>query len=563
MTKLIGYDDLRDYQKECVETLNRIRSGNHLVQMATGLGKTVVFSNIDRPGRTLILAHREELINQPVKYFDEPVGFEQSTRRSNGERIVCASVQSLVRRLDRFSPDDFDMIITDEAHHAVAPSYQKIYEYFNPRVHFGFTATPNRGDKQGLGKVFQDIVFERDIRWGIANNYLTDIRCLRIDIGFDISKVKRNRDDYNLHDLAAAVDIEDQNEAVAEAYYEHHVGQTLIFATTVQHAENIASLIDGAVVVSADTPNREEIIQAFTERKIPCIVNCMVFTEGTDMPLIETVIIARPTKNASLYAQMVGRGWRLHPDKKYLTLIDCVGVSEKNDICTAPSLFGIELTPKQYKEIGENSDGIMLTRIEPEIAKHYAWRITAREIDIFEKTWGVKTYDVNWTKMPSGDFVLSMGGAFNADKVKGEPPKVNLKITVKAPDLIGNTSVIFEARMRTAEGRVATKREETKVMPLQDAFSLVYVRLNNPNKIYKHFRNLWDKNKSLWRLGPASEKQIEMIKKLMVKYPDRVAGIEFNKLTKGEAGTIMDILLEKNSDYYTQNPLPTEGRTFL
>ena len=560
MTKLIGYDDLRDYQKECVDTLNRIQSGNHLVQMATGLGKTVVFSNINRPGKTLILAHREELIDQPVKYFDEPVGFEQSSRRSSGENIVCASVQSLVRRLDKFRPDEFDMIITDEAHHAVAPSYKKIYDYFNPRVHFGFTATPNRGDKQGLGEIYQDIVFERDIRWGIANNYLTDIRCLRIDIGFDISRIRRNRDDYNLHDLAAAVDITEQNEAVAEAYQKYHRGQTLIFATTVQHAENIASLIEGAVVVSADTPNRSEIIQAFTECKIPCIVNCMVFTEGTDMPLVETIIIARPTKNASLYAQMVGRGLRLYPGKQYLTLLDCVGNSEKNDICTAPSLFGIELTPRQAQTI-EREDGIMLTRIEPEIAKHYAWRVTAREIDLFEKHWGITTYNINWTKMPSGDFVCSMSGLINQGKVK-DPPYVSIKITVKAPDLTGHSKVVYEAYMRTPNN-ISHRTEETPMMPLQEAFYNAYVHLTT-RKIYDNFKNLWDKNRSLWKLQKASDKQIEMIKKLMAKYPGRVEGVEFDKLTKGEAGAIMDILLDKNTAYYSQGTdLNGVGRSYL
>ena len=102
---------------------------------------------------------------------------------SNGsEEIVIASVASLVRRLDRFSPDDFDMIITDEAHHAAAESYKKIYNYFHPRLHIGFTATPNRGDNVRLDDVFEDIIFERDLKWVIQNNYLSDINCLKADV---------------------------------------------------------------------------------------------------------------------------------------------------------------------------------------------------------------------------------------------------------------------------------------------------------------------------------------------------------------------------------------------
>lgn len=112
--------------------------------MATGLGKTATFANIKRKGRVLVLAHREELVTQPIKYYDCPIGVEMASRKSNNEPVIIASVQSLLHRLDKFKPDDFDMIITDEAHHAAAKSYKTIYNYFRPRLHLGFTATPNR-----------------------------------------------------------------------------------------------------------------------------------------------------------------------------------------------------------------------------------------------------------------------------------------------------------------------------------------------------------------------------------------------------------------------------------
>lgn len=159
--------ELRDYQKECVDTLNQLDGGSHLVAVATGLGKTVIFSQLERKGRVLILSHRDELVHQPQKYYDCSFRLEQAEEKSNGEEVVSASVQSIVRRLDRFSPDDFDMIITDEAHHAAAKSYRKIYDYFKPRLHIGFTATPNRGDKVRLDDVFEDIIFQRDLRWGM------------------------------------------------------------------------------------------------------------------------------------------------------------------------------------------------------------------------------------------------------------------------------------------------------------------------------------------------------------------------------------------------------------
>lgn len=136
--------ELRDYQKECLEIIDNLKPGSYLIQMATGCGKTATFTNIKRKGRVLVLAHREELIKQPVKYYDCPVGIEMSVCHSDGEEVIIASVQSLIHRLDKFKPDDFDMIIIDEAHHAAAKSYKKIINYFKPRLLLGFTATPNR-----------------------------------------------------------------------------------------------------------------------------------------------------------------------------------------------------------------------------------------------------------------------------------------------------------------------------------------------------------------------------------------------------------------------------------
>ena len=146
--------ELRPYQKECISTIEAQPPGAYLSQMATGLGKTVTFANLPRHGeRMLILSHREELVEQPRKYFDCSYGIERATQRSHGEEVVSASVQTMVRRLDRFEPEDFGLIICDEAHHAAARTYRDIFTYFRPEKLIGFTATPNRGDKVRLDNV--------------------------------------------------------------------------------------------------------------------------------------------------------------------------------------------------------------------------------------------------------------------------------------------------------------------------------------------------------------------------------------------------------------------------
>lgn len=270
---------LRDYQKEVLEIIDKLDSGSYLIQMATGLGKTATFTNIKRKGRVLVLAHREELVTQPIKYYDCPVGIEMANHKSNNEPAIIASVMSLTHRLDKFKSDEFDMIIIDEAHHAAANSYKKIINYFKPRLLLGFTATPNRGDKVRLDDVFEKIIYQKDLKWAIKNKYLTDINCIRVNIGYDLSNVARRMGDFATGELEKVMNTKSLNKAIKEAYLKYAKGQTLIFATSVEHAQDIEKEIEGAVAVTADTKNREELIKKFTNREIPVLVNCMIFTE--------------------------------------------------------------------------------------------------------------------------------------------------------------------------------------------------------------------------------------------------------------------------------------------
>ena len=509
---------LRDYQQECVNIINNTESGSYLVAVATGLGKTVIFSHIKRRGRMLILSHREELVWQPRKYFDCTFGVEQADNHSNGEEVVSASVQSLVRRLDSFSPDDFDIIITDEAHHAVADTYRRIYDYFKPRLHIGFTATPNRADNVKLGEIYSKILYERNLKWGIDHKYLTDVKCFTVDIGFDLSEVHKQCDDLNLAELSSAVDNPLQNQKVAAAYYEKAVGQTLIFATTVQHAYHIAELIDGAVVVTAETQNRAEIIERFTNREIPCLVNCMVFTEGTDMPLIETVIIARPTRNASLYTQMVGRGLRTHEGKDALNLIDCVGITGKLDICQAPDLFGIGEIPKDIPP--EKLQGKLLTEIEEMVTEELNkpvpppdWKINVQLIKLFADNGNYDTHNVNYVVLPNGDMTCSIG--------EGRIFRVT------AEDITGNSS----AYLKHDDIIVRT----VPTAPMQDILDEVHHILVCD---YQQAIYLWDiPHVMRWANVPASDKQKALIQRLARKKKRK--DIQVNDLSKYEASVLI------------------------
>ncbi len=518
--------ELRDYQKECVGILDAMERGSVLVVMATGLGKTVVFSSLKRRGRVLILSHREELVRQPIGYFNCPCGIEQGANVSHGEEVVSASVMSLAKRLDRFSPYEFDTIITDEAHHAAAPTYKKIYSHFKPRLHVGFTATPNRGDKVRLDDVFDAIIFERNLKWGIENGWLSDAYCLRVNASFDLRSVKRRGGDFVASDLDRAVNVSRANAEVGEVYRRYAKGQTLIFAASVDHAKNIAACIPGAAVVSADTPDRASIISDFTSRKIPCIVNCMVFTEGTDMPMIETVIIARPTQNPSLYAQMVGRGLRKAAGKDHLTVIDLVGVTDKLEICTAPTLMGLDVgdIPPYRQKLIEGRLSEMQALCERAADCPERWMLNVQAVRLFAKEQGVDIRRINWTKKSNGDLVYQF--------TSGD------RVGIKAINDLGKTRIMYYLFDENKDGFVYSESEE---MGLQQALDAAYAFF------FAHYRDeekLWNLAEYLtWENAPATEKQVSFIRSRLSE--EEFSHLKF-PLTKGEAAQILNALRLRN-----------------
>lgn len=390
-----------------------------------------------------------------------------------------------------------DGILVHNCHHSAARTYRRILDYFEPRLTLGFTATPNRGDKVRLNDVFQKIIFQRDLRWGIENGYLTDIYCIRVNIGFDLSAVHTRHGDYAPGELADAMD--GTADAIAEAYRDFARGATLIFAVNVAQAEEIAERIDGAVVVTGETKDRAAIIHAFTAGEIPCIVNCMVFTEGTDIPRVETVIVARPTQSEALYAQMVGRGLRLYPGKEKLTLIDCVGVTGKASLCTAPSLLGIDMAEVPARKRDEVQGALFDLPIKAVFASDCpeSWVKNVEIVQLWGKEQKYQLHDINFFKMPDGSLVVSLLN--------------NKKLEIPCPDSLGNVYGI----------------------PMQEALDTIYTKLESE---YSEQRYIWDlKIAKRWGKQPATENQLKIIRR-------RCKGFDVEGLTKGQASQILNRL---------------------
>jgi hypothetical protein len=501
---------LRPYQEECLAAVAERGTGRWLVQMATGLGKTVVFSRIQRRGRMLILSHREELVRQPVKYFRVPVGIEMAGHKSSARHdVVSASVQTLAGRLARFAPEEFDTVVVDEAHHAAASTYKKILEYFRPRVLLGFTATPNRGDGVRLDDVFDAIVFQRDLRWGIEQGWLAPIECLRVNIGYDLSGIKSRMGDYAAGELEKAVNIEGANRAVADSYLEHAIGPTLVFGVTVEHCKALARLIPGAVVVDAGTKNRAEIFRDFTAGRIPCLVNCMIATEGTDLPTVRTVMMVRPTQSVALYTQMVGRGTRLAEGKDKCRLIDCVGNS-RHDLCTAPSLIGLDASqvPAKYQmDIMGDLLVDLPELIESRMDTPETWIRNVKVVDLFAKKNGLDMRGINFFRHASGELAVYLGG------------RRWIKIT--APDLRGQ-AVVYTSKGKAWPGA-----------PVQDCINTVHGLLAT---YAKDQSPLWSLNSfKRWGSAPASDKQKALCERFL-----KGSGVDAATLTKGEASMILN-----------------------
>jgi len=382
---------LRCYQTRAVDAIAEAfeENASTLIVLPTGAGKTIVFSHVAermRPmGRIMVVAHREELITQAANKIEDVTGIkpdiEMADQQANEHaffgqcEIVVASVQTLIAgnppRMQRFNPDDFTLLITDEAHHAPAASYRRIYDWFhrNPNLkHLGVTATPDRADERALGKVYGSVAFDYEISDAVADGYLVPIKQRLVECeSLDFSKIRTTAGDLNGKDLAQVMEYEQSLHEIAAPTLELTAGRrTLVFAASVAHAERLAEIFnrhDPGVArwVCGKTPKdrRRQILRDYTAENFRVLVNVGVFTEGFDDPGVRSVVLARPTKSRALYAQMVGRATRplpgivdgledaeerrvaiLESHKPDCEIIDFVGNAGKHKLMTAADILG-------------------------------------------------------------------------------------------------------------------------------------------------------------------------------------------------------------------------------
>lgn len=435
-------DGLRYYQREAV---TKIAQGfqdyqRQLLVMATGLGKTQVFSVVARDcqwGDVLILAHRDELIDQAraryEKMFGGFVDIEKGDfHHSHRSHIVVGSVQSLYKkRREKMSRERFGLIIIDEAHRAPAKSYQDVLEYFHTAKVLGVTATPDRSDEKAMGKVFEHVPFVMDIEDGIEAGYLVPIEGKSVEVKeIDISQVKTAGGDLVARELDEAM-IKAVDPIVLESIRLSGSQQAIAFFPGCRSAEYAMHRFNRErsgscmyVDAKTETFERKSLVRAFRNGQYQYFSNVLVASEGFDAPETSIICQARPTKSRALYAQQIGRGTRVLPGtvdhlhgpgnaqarrdaiarshKPHMVVLDFVGNSGRHSLQTVEDILGgkfsedeVSLAKKKRKEGQDALSALKDARRELEAlarAKEVRAKVLVRDFDPF-KVFGMSLDD--------------------------------------------------------------------------------------------------------------------------------------------------------------------------
>lgn len=479
-------------------------------------GKTITGLDYARKkgGRLLWLAHRDELITQPIRAMqavwpEASTGIVKAKQNEMNAQCVFATVQSLYRRLDQLptlGPDD--LVVVDECHHAAADTYRQTLEAAGalrpdgPPV-VGLTATVERGDRRGLDDVFEKIVYQYQLLQAIRDGYLVDLKTERIHLNLDLDEIHTVAGDFNQGELDDALLQAGVAQAVANAYIEHASDRkAIVFTVSVDQAQRTAEALQSQGVAAEwvagilPTEERRAILQRLKTGETQVVVNCMVLTEGFDEPTVECVIVARPTKSRPLYIQMIGRGTRKAPGKRDCLVLDVTGVSRRHELMTAPTLFGLKET-----EPGETITEALDREEDEEKAQRNTEANRLRSIfDEEDNEFQEFRQMIRWLNVGSDIYALSAG---EAGTVVLHPAGDGYQARVLKPnqpdEYLTKAPVWLELAQGVAEDY------------LRRASTLGLIRTD-----------------ARWKSDPATANQLRLLEKFRI-YPGR-------PLTKGEAG---------------------------
>ena len=580
---------MRDYQTRVLDLLEASTTRRNLVVMATGAGKTVVFAEYLRrsltSGRGLVLAHRDELIQQAAEKIAAVVpgldieiekAASFATRVTGGPPgVVVASVQTLRgKRLEAWPKDAFRVVVVDEAHHAIAESYRNVFEHFGADPDggtplLGVTATAGRTDKIGLGAVFESITVDLGIAKLVDAGWLVPVRAFLVRTKTSLDDVSTRAGDFAAGELEAAVDDEYRNGQIVAAYEEHAMGRPAIaYCAGVDHAHHLAGVFRArgisaeSIWGAMEVDDRHRILAAFQAGKVTVLSNFGVLTEGFDAPNTAAIIQARPTKSPLILTQMIGRGTRpaseiagtLDPDspaerrrqiaassKPDVLILDVVDKLSRGVCQTAASLAGLPITiDPQGADIIRMASAML--KLDPRLAARALCADDVRrfidaqkrglsliEIDVLAATKPdpevARHSDLTWAKLAEDVYGIELQGRVP----QGErAPKFPFR-------LVRNTLGAWEL----VDGATAA-RSTIGDVDASEAFRAAdgHLRAEHPDKIA-----LVDRS-ARWRQVPPSPKQREWLVKQGVFASESAIP---TGLTKGEATSLLDAAFARRS----------------
>ncbi len=416
---------LRDYQLAAKEAIFKEWQtvGSTLVVLPTGAGKTILFASVVeqvQPARALVIAHRSELIWQARDKIMRLTGLDCAIEMGELQAscglfskspVVIATVQTLnssagksrlfgdSKRMAKFKPQEFGLLVIDECHHATAKTYRSVIDHFvrlNPNIKVLLvTATPDRSDEEALGQIAESVAFNYELLDAIDDGWLVPVEQQMVHIeGLDFSAIKTTAGDLNGAELAAVMEAEKNLHGVASSTIEI-IGErrALVFTASVQQAETLCAILNRhrlnmAGWVCGKTPQdaRTQLLADFQSGSIQVICNCGVLTEGFDDPGVEVVVMARPTKSRSLYSQMAGRSTRPLPGtvdhldtkgqrklaiaiskKRKCLIVDFVGNSGRHKLMTTADILGGRVSEKAkekaIEKAKETGKPVMMTNL--------------------------------------------------------------------------------------------------------------------------------------------------------------------------------------------------------
>ncbi|MFC4698701.1 DEAD/DEAH box helicase family protein [Glaciecola siphonariae] len=365
-------------QEEALQALAKTREDGYLrglVVMATGTGKTWLAAfdaaNIEAK-RVLFIAHREEILLQAQATFGQLLpnytsGIVNAQQKELKADLVFASVMTIGKGhiLQRLPADHFDYVVIDEFHHASAPSYQAVMNYFTPRFLLGLTATPKRTDNANiLALCDNNLVYQIDMPLAIAKSVLVPFRYYGIKDTVDYAEIPWRNGKFDPDALTSKFATRQRAQHNFVNWQARKQSRTLGFCVSIAHAEFMAEYFSSqgaralAVHSRSHTP-RNVALQMLSRGEIDIIFAVDLFNEGTDLPLIDTILMLRPTESKIIYLQQIGRGLRLAHGKSHLVIIDYVG-NHNTYFTQFEALLGINSSNEQRKAFLKNAHAITL-----------------------------------------------------------------------------------------------------------------------------------------------------------------------------------------------------------